>query len=289
MRRPREPAGPYISRDAPAYPAGMNLMLAQALGRAVRRASLEQPCSSSSRCESVDDARAAPLPPSAILPRVEFRNVLRHVNPAPKEVRRAEDEESLGGMRNVAKTVRRLPRHEQLGRILSPLFDGYLRDFPSIKEEIISSLDSNGKDQKKDFIGPDHPAFDECRCRLAVVLGGKPSTEPCSTETCSTSIRGHLLHRWASVAGDPAAHVCRWRWAGAPAGIAEDPALDSVFPKSHKADIPANDPDDFITDLDSFCNFSSLKEDDESANEISASGTRAISWSSSRRSPCATI
>ena len=72
--------------------------------------------------------------------------------------------------------------------------------------------------------------------------------------TCQTCVRGHLLHRWAVLSGDPAAGVAEWTWLGAPGGIAEDfSQVEGVFPRSVKlAELSHEDLD---TDLDGFANY----------------------------------
>ena len=203
---------------------------------------------------------------ATIAPSVVFVTPLRPQAPAPREVRRHEDEECFGGLRNVVKVVRRLPKHEQFGRILSKVFDGYLRDFPQVKAAIVSAVSTD--DKPSAFIGPDLPDLDECRRRLAKTLGGNPDTRPCVSSTCSTSIRGHLLHRWAEVVEDPARQVCAWCWEGAPAGIVLDPVLEGVFPRAQHAGLLTANPEELLTDLDAFTNFSSFENDDESVNEV---------------------
>ena len=94
-----------------------------------------------------------------------------------------------------------------------------------------------------------------------------PSIDEVSTDTCTTTIRAHLLQAWAHAASDPGERICEWLTKGAPAGLTQNfSALDTIFPRVNPQD--KEDFDDLTTDHDGFINYSGVEEDDEAASLI---------------------
>ena len=59
-------------------------------------------------------------------------------------------------------------------------------------------------------------------------------TKPIDTDTYDTSVRRHLLHAWAHVVGDPAAHAATCTFEGVPAEIEADMVeLKGALPEAH--------------------------------------------------------
>ena len=184
-----------------------------------------------------------------------------------KRFKAEEDRNSLGGMRDAAEGVAGIPGHLRLGCILRRLLDKFLDSNAVLKQLILSLLIEGMSDQairekesalEKMVAGP--------RRILAQVLGA-PSADPVQSADYSTCIRAHILKRWAEVAGDPAAGVCRWLFEGAPAGMDLHPVeAAACFPPSRLA--PPSDagwepilPEDFF-------NYQSFEWDEDARREV---------------------
>ena len=66
---------------------------------------------------------------------VRFTTALRHVPADPKELKRRQDVQSLGGLRNAAAAVRRMPGHRVVGPALAMLVSRFLEEFLTIQEK----------------------------------------------------------------------------------------------------------------------------------------------------------
>ena len=167
---------------------------------------------------------------------MEYTVKLRGDEPDAKELRKAEDNASKGGLRNAAKVVETMPGHARLGAVLWPLFDGSLEKDGEFERAVLTLVSGKMNDrdieEAERFIEPKVAAV---RARLGRVLGAEVG--PAATPSCSTCIRSALLKKWAAVAGDPGAGICDWLVDGAGAGMARDPqGADCIFPAVPKGE-----------------------------------------------------
>ena len=296
MKRWGPPGGPYLSRNAAAYPAGMNQAIAEAwLGAAVAvrmRKSQTQSMVTTGRWsnamrrqEGVDDTQTT-LPPGkrqrAQVQQPEERPMVQYKVPLrqqpDKRVPALFDEKAcVCGLVNTWECMDKLPGHKVIGPALTKIIDAYLDQNPKLEADVF------------DAIGKDQPAADEhgrpqesiaaqlsrriepLRERVARGLatrGTPPSGAKVANRECSTEIRAHLLEAWARHARDPGQRLCKWLTEGAPAGLActfED--LDGLYPRVDPA-AETGSPDDLFTDHDSFVNYKGVDEDPDAAKVI---------------------
>ena len=120
----------------------------------------------------------------------------------------------IGSRRDISRSVSKVPNHQLSGGIVREVLTAFLDARPGLAERLCSALGSDGK------FG-DHVTTEELAllrqqvCR--VVEAGYPEGGTIVDEPAG--LQGHLLHRWASWARDPAAPCAEWLWEGAPAGI----------------------------------------------------------------------
>ena len=123
--------------------------------------------------------------------------------------------------------------HARLGSVVADFLRRCVRDRPRALPLILEIVGGRLDDAELEKASAELDGIaDQIRPVLGHVLGEKDVGEV-SSATCSTCIRGRLLHRLAYLAADPGAELCAWLWDGAGAGIAVDPvAASSVFPSA---------------------------------------------------------
>lgn len=169
--------------------------------------------------------------PRAASDRVVMTTKLRGESVDAKERREAEDADSLAGHRNTFDAVSRIEGHAKLGAVMADLCVKFLTECPEL-ENLLLQLASGklSRDEVKAAEEQVAPLVQRPRAVLGKVLGVK-DVDPIRTGDCDTCIRGHILHRWAQIAGDPGADVCRWVWDGAGMGMAAAPdGAGAIFP-----------------------------------------------------------
>ncbi|CAK0821560.1 unnamed protein product, partial [Prorocentrum cordatum] len=186
----------------------------------------------------------------------------------PKQRRRAEDEQPLGGLRNAADAVAKINGHCRLGPLLRQYFDKFLDRRPDVEHDILLAVSQQASGgAAADHRGPCPSSVDTARRGLQRILQAESGCE-IDTGVYSTCIRGHLLHRWAKVAGDPGADAARWLWEGAPAGLeADTAAVDKIFPRPEAPLCPGMPRDTYLPP-EEFENYASFDRDAEAAEEV---------------------
>ncbi len=178
-------------------------------------------------------------------------------------------DEFLGGLRSAKDSVGKVPGHLVIGDRVAKAIENELsvidaelfsRGSPSLSSQVFAAIVDS------EYVRLDEGLVDRLRSAVGLELGCD-NTTAIEEGHCSTSARGHLLHRWAVLANDPAAAVARWTWEGAPAGIDRDfKILDGLFPVAE--DNPEFMPEDLATDFDGFVNYSGIEEDDDLAEQM---------------------
>lgn len=257
----REPPGPYITREAAAYPGQLNLKLATSL-IAAARAARSQRASSLAPAVGADPPEA---PSDYLSPKVHFSERLRGEGPNAKELRQREDADCLAGMRNAAVAIKRLPGHARVGKVMHRLLTKALDEVPGLERSALEAIADPEEDRPRP--GPSDELLEKPRRWLAKVLGAR-SIEAVDNDMCTTPIRADLLHRWAILAEDPGAAACTWLWSGAPGGLEETPSeVDGVFPRASDQE-EVCDPNEVCQPADEFTNYSAFERDEAALSEI---------------------
>ncbi len=160
-------------------------------------------------------------------PSLEFLSPLRGVKPDAREQRAQEDAESVAGLRRSVGAVRRLPRVQSVGRMVRRALSAHLDENPQLERQLLELLvNQEGAVQPEAL---NEAQVSHVRARLGRAFSVEDAS-PTTSETCTTSVVGSLLLRWAQVARDPGSHTALWCWEGAPAGLLNDPNVTAIFP-----------------------------------------------------------
>ena len=172
----------------------------------------------------------------------------------------------VGGLVDVWTSVQRVPGHFVVGASISAIMDTFFDANPRVEEEILHSIG-------RDDVDPLHmeSLVDNLRDEIARSLASPGETvdqNRVNTAFYDTNVRAHLLYAWLAKANDPGLPICRWLWAGAPAGLTADfSCLDGLFPRvdAEEAEL---DPNELVTDFDTFVNYQGIEADDDVFNVL---------------------
>ena len=216
--------------------------------------------------------RATPPPPVAVVtkpltkspqlvesdhagrPMVTFRNPLKGQKPATEV-------QQVGSLRNMARSLQLVPGHAVAGFNVQLVLLKFLESHPSLGPKCCSAL---GSDTSMDqLISRDDLTTLRGQVAAAISKGGTPESKACLQldgayeEHSKQQLQGHLIHAWATWAGDPAAHTAEWLWNGAPAGIEKDFVLDGVL-EAVENESPA-DAGELVTNHETFTNYTGVE------------------------------
>ncbi len=167
--------------------------------------------------------------------------------PSAREVRDKENAAAVGGMRNPAQAVSKLPQVQALGRRLREALLPLVAPGQPIPR-ITGHLLSGGVAEP-----PPAGVCDAPRRAIAEALGIAAPTAPGLDHATLYAIRD---------AGDPDPHVADWVKDGAPLGISRPVPSSGIFPPVPGA-APTSTLSDIVTDFDAFVNYSSAEESPE--------------------------
>ena len=143
-----------------------------------------------------------------------------------------QDEEAnvVGGMRNTATSLAKVPGHSEVGKHLGKIITDMINTVPGFKVNLMLAIDR----QYYDKVLLDK-LVEQGRIVLATALGCKDvqvAVAPVQNENCSTCIRAHLLRQWAIAAKDPAVYAVAWLFDGAPLGLDfyDDALMSRLWP-----------------------------------------------------------
>ena len=182
-----------------------------------------------------------------------------------KDFRNAQDEGALAGLRRCVTAVGQCPILLIHGHALYLMLSKFVSERPDVQRKALDAL--GRKTDNPDSLGPQHDELQSVRLRLAT-LWKASSIRSISENDCSTSVRGHLIQAWATMAEDPGSDAARWLIEGAPGGVTCFPNVDSISPVVQNQDAASFPPELLETDFDQFHNYNGLEEDDEAFAQI---------------------
>ena len=172
-----------------------------------------------------------------------------------KDIRRRENAEALGGMRNPHLSVRRLPRAYTVGRKLRKVLERFLEQESETADLVQRALD------KEPIVFPKRFRL-RLRKAISEALG---NSTPWDGET--DGICGRIIRDWCRAVGDPDEVIATWLVLGAPIGITNPVEHTGVFPPVEQIDsgiLPA----DISSSPIGWRNYESMEEHEEAAAEL---------------------
>ena len=200
--------------------------------------------------------------------RITWTNPLRGTPaPSPKEIKKAEDDECIAGMRNSHRAVSRIPGWYIVGSRLRTVMDNFLDQHPDAQTQALAAV-SGPTDKRPQGVSTQF--LDKFRMLLSQEFGGCATTPVCGNE-CDTNIRADLLGAIANAAGDPGQFAVDWLRYGAPAGILKDcSAAASIFPLQIEPGGGEGITDDLARDDIDFVNDKNIDTDPAAGEELNA-------------------
>ena len=162
--------------------------------------------------------------------------------------RQRENARALGGMRNPANAVHRIPRMRSTGKDIAKIIEDYLNAHPEFEHNLMKSVGTENIERQGTF----SEQILGCRRLVAQYLEAD-----LSTDTCITEVSQRIMETWARKSGDPDIPVTQWLREGAPAGISRHPANVGVFPQDAQA--PSHE-FEFTHHSEHFVNYMSMDE-----------------------------
>ena len=261
--RERDRGLPYLTGQAQAYPAELNLCLAQALAQSCRSMIPYKPeFQVVGKWKNVlkrKDAGSTP-PPASTRHRVEFTAALRGRSRLPLD-RDDKNEQYWGGMRNPSKIVKEVPGYRETGIIVYKRLQHTLDSDPSLVAACLSAIGSQDPNA-----GPPETAITKLRQDLINDLLPGNSNE--LKQSLGTKLDAGLLWAMGRKMGDPDTDtIYHWLTEGAPAGI-EVPITDegNIFPPDNGGD--STDSQVELPDPLAHANYSSVDGDEAAVPEV---------------------
>eukprot|EP00439_Symbiodinium_sp_Y106_P060007 s2027_g8.t2 len=261
---------PYLTKDAAAYPGGLNRYFANKLVAACsRHPPADKPMRLVGRWRNtlvreealavgLDDA-PGPEPHTIVEQKLTWRTPLRG-SPEPTDSEKAE-QASLGGMRHPRRASKRIEGYNAAGHSIFAEVLSYIGERPHVLQACMSAIGSEDPNA-----GPDKQAVAEVRGIMDRVLGlRREEGSRCEL----TSIDVQLLTRWAEMAGDPDGDTIReWLAHGSPAGIERDIPDCGIFPASDSAEPDLDVGDLLFRDPEGHVNYTSVEGVPEAQPEV---------------------
>ena len=257
MRRQHEPSGDYITRSAAAYPGEMNRLLAVALAKAIK---------SSGTRHGMQGDQNDQGDVNLVDPKMVISLGLR----GTKISERVELSDA-NSLRNVHKSL--TSRSTLVGTQVANLISRYLDSSPHVEDKLLSMVGAKLEDcdLPTEWIDELRVAVKELLIRNRQAgMASECDIEPINESGYNTVVRGHLLHYWAQVVGDPAVCAAEWTFKGAPAGLECDTScLDGLCPSVVKdEEVDECTFSDLATDYSSFENYTGVEESVDAVNAV---------------------
>ena len=174
-----------------------------------------------------------------------------------REIREVENREAIGGMRNPAAAVKRIPKARSVGKVLFQILQALF--VAHISE--IAVLDQLGSESCKGFSAG---FVESARAQCAQALGFE--YKPFDGVEWS-SLRPDFIEAYVAQTGDPEAHLASWVRNGCPLGIRQELEASGVFPKVDQRDKPAVEAEALQSNMAGFTNYASLEDWPDVARE----------------------
>ena len=168
----------------------------------------------------------------------------------------------IGGLRNLAPTMRRLTHVMGVGSRIHLGFEQMLDENPSMVEEALSYVG------RKDCSTMDLRLVEKAQqCLFKALDSVLPNFNP-SEQEVDCGVNTALLEHWQQASKDPDECPVQWLLKGTPAGIVQDIPYRNIFPAhSEEEDAAEVNPEDLYTSED-FRNYSGVEHDPEVAAEL---------------------
>lgn len=178
-------------------------------------------------------------------------------------IKQLEEAEALGGMRNPARSLERLPEAVQLGELVSELLVESVAKLPGLKRTAEDIF--NGVENVRPF-----PEAELAKVRKVVAYLLKPSAMPepsdgvASTPLCAENIMG-----WGEHSDDPdASTLARWLVQGAPLGFQEEIERTGIFPPTTGTPSDAPTEAELFRDSENWSNWPSADEEEAEVHKL---------------------
>ena len=146
-----------------------------------------------------------------------------------KQVREAENDQCVGGMRNPNSAVARNPQLQRIGSSVRRVLDEAVRDFPEILKLTRALKGDVNAEEIDELAGSCKKAWKATAERLAASLGCKDWEHE-----GPTGWRTNLLRAIVKAANDPDVDVADWLDGNTPLGIKQEVPYRGVFPESRQ-------------------------------------------------------
>ena len=154
------------------------------------------------------------------------------IEPSRKDIREAENAQALGGMRDPARSVRRVPEAQAVGARLRPLLQAHMRAHPHIQRCVLGIL-RGGDPPHSPPGGMDPSALHSLRSRVLQALGHRHTPAQPSGgrhEPVPSNISASVIQAYCRASGDPDEVLADWLRLGAPLGVVHPLDTRGVFP-----------------------------------------------------------
>ena len=178
-------------------------------------------------------------------------------DPSAKELREQQNADAIGGMRNPARSVSRIPKARATGRTIFSVLKALLLAHVSH----LAVLDSLGTDHCPGF---PTSLVEQARHQCASALGF--TYNPANTADW-TDLRPDFVENYVRQAEDPEVALSHWLRAGCPLGIRDELEPSGIFPAVNEREKPATEAENLYSDAASFANYASLAEWPDAAKE----------------------
>ena len=253
--REQEKNLPYLTSAAQAYPAELNVKLAEMLMSNTTSKGESRKMERTGKWGNVLKRKLDTCEEINTSSQFTFETPLRGL----KRPAEAEDEQCWGGMRRPLKISKQWPAYRRAGHQLWLAMVQHLQRHPDLQEKCLQAIGSEAEDA-----GPSKQDLDGVAEMLQKICGMTPGEEKPGMHTL---LRAGLIKKLAKFVDDPDAEMMyQWLTEGAPAGISmeiEDPA--GIFPKSDEYDPEVMEQ---LPDPHSHENYSSVEQDEAAGPEI---------------------
>jgi len=174
-----------------------------------------------------------------------------------KQIRLAEEQQTIGGMRGPFQSINKLPLAPQAGLLVRVQLEATLATYPELARDLLAAIGNDPPQVAEEIVEDTHR-------RVLNALGRAPAQKP------KSGISPELLDAFSERAGDPDRDLARWLREGAPLGITLPITRRGIFPA---VDEEGGDPPDLQDAIghDGWDNYVSFEQEPEAAKELLAS------------------
>ena len=172
-----------------------------------------------------------------------------------QKIRRKENEEALGGMRDPRLSIQKLPEAYTVGRKLRKVLERFLDQEPGTIDIVKRALN------KEPIEFPKHH-LRRLRRAISKALGNHTASDD-----KQDGIYGRIIRDWCRAVGDPDEVIATWLDVGSPIGIINPVEHTGVFPQVPHPDTTLL-PIDISSSPLGWKNYESMDEHEEAASDL---------------------